>query len=347
MKRYAIYLVLAAIMVFAFTACGGDTEAETDATQDANTVNNAQDDEPIEIAHDDIAFFYEFNELGFSLEFPGSIDGIYEFHETRGFGSPFYFNNVEPGPYHRLEIIHAEWGVLASITSYPNIGYTYEALDAAREWFGPDIRITVLAETAFHVYYLIVYELEGDVAVEKHIELEYLWEVITSSFRLIVLDQNEGILYQFPDYGFYFTLPTFWEGKYGMDIREGEGDFEGWVTVELYHPATVEEFEELGFGGYTFFEGEYHRAVGTLFRFGRAPGEHFTDNEPPIMAGGSRILAQTGGYTYFMNFPSDVQHNDSLYSEVGNEYLEMVGYWREIYWEFFINGFGLIDAVEN
>ena len=146
----------------------------------------------------------------------------------------------------------------------------------------------------------------------------------------------EGMLHQFDNLGFSFVLPASWEGKYGMDIHESEG----WGTVELYHTATWEEFGELGS---TFFEGEYIRVVGTLFRFGRSPGEHFTDDEPPIMAGGSRILARTGGYTYFMNFPSDAQWNyEAPESEATLEYLEM-----ESQWEFIANSFRLLEPTEN
>ena len=38
--------------------------------------------------------------------------------------------------------------------------------------------------------------------------------------------------------------------------------------------------------------------------FDRVIGEHFTEDQPPIMSGQTIILAQTEGYTYYVHFPS-------------------------------------------
>jgi len=130
-----------------------------------------------------------------------------------------------------------------------------------------------------------------------------------------------GIFHQFDNLGFSIKFPAFWEGKYGIaEVDNFEPDLR---LVAIYHLGSAE------FGG-------------VLLRLGRAVGEHFTYDNPPLMAGGSILLKQTGGYTYFINFPSDVQH-DGPNSESGIEYLEMVGYWEPRHWDFLVNSFRLIE----
>jgi len=152
----------------------------------------------------------------------------------------------------------------------------------------------------------------------------------TSSSRQAVQPVQEdvnGVFQQFDNLGFSVVFPAFWEGKYGTEelsteLYNGIAHF-----VSLYHIATRQEIGE-----------------GRLLTLGRAVGEHFTYDEPPIMAGGSIFLAQTGGYTYFVNFPSDVQHNHSdPNSESSAEYLEMVGHWEPSHWDFLVDSFRLID----
>ena len=69
--------------------------------------------------------------------------------------------------------------------------------------------------------------------------------------------------------------------------------------------------DELGYGGY-------------LFVLGRAPGEDYTEDDPPIMAGASIFLAKERGYTYFINFPSGVEYSEAVNSKSAVEYKE----WR-------------------
>jgi len=139
-----------------------------------------------------------------------------------------------------------------------------------------------------------------------------------------VQEVTGGIVHQFDYLGFSVEFPAFWEGKYGM---EKLAYFEpGLRLVAIYHLGSAE------FGG-------------VLFRLGRAMGEHFTYDYPPFPAGGSIFLAQTGGYTYFINFPSDVQHNHlEPNSESVIEYRKMAGPWGEPgHWDFLIDSFRLID----
>jgi len=144
---------------------------------------------------------------------------------------------------------------------------------------------------------------------------------------------NEGVFHQFDNLGFSIVLPAFWEGKYDVVEFYVEYDDDIEHRVEVYHIATQEELYALvGF--------EYGGRILTL---GRAVGEHFTYYDPPIRAGGSIFLAQTGGYTYFVNFPSGVEHNEDPNSEAGVEFLEMIGHWEPSHWDFLVNSFKLIE----
>jgi hypothetical protein len=133
------------------------------------------------------------------------------------------------------------------------------------------------------------------------------------------LEQTDGIYYEFDNLGFSLVLPISWEGKYGLLVSEAEDGNRHIVTV--YHIATR---EELG--------SEY---VGTLFWLGKALDEVDTDNMP----GKTIILDQVKGYTYYVNFPSDVQYNYEVpESEATIEFLEM-----ESQIDFIINSFRLTD----
>ncbi|MCL2399676.1 MAG: hypothetical protein FWC91_08055 [Defluviitaleaceae bacterium] len=143
-------------------------------------------------------------------------------------------------------------------------------------------------------------------------------------------EEVDGIFHQFDNLGFSVVFPSFWEGKYGFYEFEVELDFGTRYFVAVYHPATREELDH------------YH--AGTIFTLGRSPRDHYTyDGELPVMAGGSILLAQEGGNTYFVNFPSGVEHSEDPNSESAIEYLEMVGHWEPEHWNFLVNSFRLID----
>jgi len=132
--------------------------------------------------------------------------------------------------------------------------------------------------------------------------------------------------HQFDSLGFSLVFPESWEGRFGLEEFDVEFDFGIRNHVNVHHIATR---QDMGHSG-------------TLFVLGRSPRDHYTEDEPPIMAGGTIILAQVDGYTYFVNFPSDVQWNyKEPESEASIEYLEM----SEVLSRhgFFTDSFRLID----
>jgi len=141
--------------------------------------------------------------------------------------------------------------------------------------------------------------------------------------------------HQFESLGFSVELPSFWEDKFGLYEFEVELDFGTRHFVEIYHIATREEMrEESGFS-----------YGGRIMTLGRSPREGYTYDDAPIMAGGTIFLSQIDGNTYFVNFPSGVEHSDN--PETSSEFLEMVGHWEPNHWDFLINSFMLIDSVET
>jgi len=126
---------------------------------------------------------------------------------------------------------------------------------------------------------------------------------------VVITSAPDGVLRQFPDLGFSLEFPASWDGEFGLN--EHEVPHEDGVNrfVAVYHRATRVETES-----------EY---TGRLWSFGRAVGEHYTDEEPPVRAGMTIILAQEGGYTYFVNGPSDVQFSEVPGSESAAEFKRM------------------------
>ena len=158
-------------------------------------------------------------------------------------------------------------------------------------------------------------------------------------------EDNAGIFHKFDNLGFSIEFPAFWEGKYGLEesyFERDSAEIGGPVDaptvivnlVSVYHIATREEF-------YILYGDEFG---GRLLTLGRAEGEHFTYDNAPIMAGGSIFLAQTGGYTYFVNFPSGIEFNyTDPNSKAAIEYLEMIGNWEPSHWDFLMDSFRITD----
>lgn len=149
----------------------------------------------------------------------------------------------------------------------------------------------------------------------------------------IPYEEWAGIFHQFDNLGFSVEFPAFWEGKYGFNNFFVEFDFGIRHFVEVFHIATREEMLE----DFLFPYG------GRIFTLGMSPREGYTYDNAPVMAGGTIFLAQTGGNTYFVNFPSGVEHNEDPYSETAIEYLEMVGHWEPSHWDFLVNSFRLME----
>lgn len=138
-------------------------------------------------------------------------------------------------------------------------------------------------------------------------------------------DETESALYENFNLGFSMQIPFSWEGKYTIEELEQTYGDEGIIkSISFSHNATMDEMGS---------------DVGWLFSFGKVTGEHFTEDEPPIMSGQTIILAQTGGYTYYVHFPSGVEYNDDPESESAVEYKEMVS---QV--DFLINTFKLITS---
>jgi len=147
-------------------------------------------------------------------------------------------------------------------------------------------------------------------------------------------EDREGISTQFDNLGFSVEFPAFWEGRYGVEKRTDELDGETAYFASIYHIATRDEL-------YALSSFEYGGRILTL---GRVEGEHFTYINMP---GSYILLARTGGYTYFVNFPSGIEFNmDDPNSEAAAEYLEMIGHWEEGHWDFLENSFRLLNGVE-
>ncbi|MCL1905544.1 MAG: hypothetical protein FWG06_00885 [Clostridiales bacterium] len=120
-------------------------------------------------------------------------------------------------------------------------------------------------------------------------------------------EQNPGaspIIYQNEQMGFSLEFPTSWEGKYSVEteVYISAADW----SVEIFHTATREEM-----------------GAGWLFNIACTPGEDYTEDQPPVMAGWCPILAQTGGCTYYAFTPSGVEYDEDPASAAGKEYREL------------------------
>jgi len=132
------------------------------------------------------------------------------------------------------------------------------------------------------------------------------WDIPNNTAIIMRYPIGAPIQYVNERLGFSIELPASWNGKYSIETSafERNGGIAG--AVSFYHNPTI---DELGYGGY-------------LFALGRAPGENYTEDDPPIYAGGCQFLAVTGGYTYFINFPSGVEYNEDPDSATASEYHE-------------------------
>ena len=143
------------------------------------------------------------------------------------------------------------------------------------------------------------------------------------------LSEDDGVEISFHDLGagFSLTFPADWDGKIGFeDIDQVEMDYGTRQLLEVFHLASRMD----GFPG-------------TLFTIGMSPSDDYTEEEPPIWAGVTIILAQEGGSTYFVNFPSGVTHNEAPSSASGTEYLEMVDYGDPGFWDFLVESFRFLN----
>ena len=338
MKKYVMILTLALVTMFAFTACGRNT----DPVQDSNSAaDNAQANEPTnELTSDPVETFYP---------------DIYLFHESAEMG--IYFS-IHPA-WHTLYGIETsefehEYGITSTTTVYHIATREMFGSDSGRMfWINrfPDTIPNdepgagiILAQAGGYTYAIgypqdseHAFDSDHPTAVQFWMMWEYLnpWDnnFVTNSFRLITPTASDGILQRFSNLGFSVEFPVFWEGKYGLHAFDVDFDFGTRHMVEVYHIATREKM--LAESGFPY--------GGRIMSLGRSPREDYTYDYPPIMAGGTIFLAQTGGNTYFVNFPSGVEHNEDPNSETAAEYLEMIGHWEPSHWDFLTNSFRLTE----
>lgn len=132
--------------------------------------------------------------------------------------------------------------------------------------------------------------------------------------------------------GFSVELPTFWKNKVDFHEFETETDHGIRHHVAMHHIATREEIlaeTNIPDGGW-------------LMTFGKSPYEGYdTHHNPPVIVGKNIILAQTGGNTYFVFFPSGVEH--VVNSETSIEYLKITEHGEATNWQFLKNTFKPIN----
>jgi len=90
MRKYAILVTLTAVMLFAFTACGGNetqTIQQPDQTLTLEVEDNQVGQDP---AHNNNGIFYQFDDLGFSFMLPSSWEGKYGIERAFDFGVNIY-----------------------------------------------------------------------------------------------------------------------------------------------------------------------------------------------------------------------------------------------------------------
>lgn len=145
--------------------------------------------------------------------------------------------------------------------------------------------------------------------------IETSGEVYENEVTAHPLDNESTILYQNLDIGFTLEFPSSWEGKF--IIKEYEIDWLGRNSIELYHKATMDEREDIGWLG----------------SFGRTSG-FYTADWPPVMAGWCPILEYKNGFTYYYQSPSDVQYSEDEtgqpITDAAREYVEMREQLKEI-----------------
>jgi len=137
-----------------------------------------------------------------------------------------------------------------------------------------------------------------------------------------------GVRHQFDFLGFSVEFPVFWEGRFGTYEFEVETEYGTKRFVQIYHLATRSDMLEY-----------FDHPGGTILTLGMSPREGYTYEYPPVMAGGTIFLAEASGRTYFVNFPSGVEHMEDPDIPSVQEYLEMVGFWNPGHWDILVDSF--------
>jgi len=233
MKRNVYLLSLVAIMLLAFTACGGIGDASTYLNENDLNVSNqnapsteesgqaertapfTEDSGEAEqsaqsASNDDEGFSYQFDNLGFAVTLPLAWYGRYEFVENSftiagdGYGAFFYAGEASLGQWTRLEL----WIDQAAIVlNFFLLGYVLPDLDPAREWFGPDFDFIYLAQGQDYTYFVMV-DLEY---AEQHLGQVFEEEIafVINSFRRFGSASTSNQDVSQLDYGAYNPFAEF------------------------------------------------------------------------------------------------------------------------------------------
>lgn len=117
-----------------------------------------------------------------------------------------------------------------------------------------------------------------------------------------------SILYVNRELNLTMEMPLSWLGRVVIDDNCTTDDRNGGQYVTVYQKATYEQ----GLDG----------PDGELFSIGRYPG-HWTEDEPPVYAGGCVLVMEAEGFTYFAITPSDVHWVESD-AEIQADYADLV-----------------------
>lgn len=119
-------------------------------------------------------------------------------------------------------------------------------------------------------------------------------------------ENSSSILYVNQEAKFTMELPLDWTKKVMIMEYAGTGEKKGIYFIDVIHQPTN---ERAGVG------------CGTIFCMDIRPGQWSEDN-PPVAAGWSRLALQTDTHAYFVRTPSDVQYLEDD-EQLSQEYLSM------------------------
>jgi hypothetical protein len=133
-----------------------------------------------------------------------------------------------------------------------------------------------------------------------------------------------GILHQFDDLGFSFSLPASWEGKYSISRNEHESSIGTIREVHVYHTATAEEFGM--------------EIAGSLVHIAKLPVYDGMEDDAI-----GHVLAQTEEYVYVARYPQDSPYEYGSTDELAVQYMEMLD--DLVGWDdnFIVKNFKLLD----
>lgn len=253
---------------------------------------------------------YENTETGIGIVFPQEYAGKYTiFQYDVGMYSVFHnatfelFKEKDPDSYRGVLFSIEKW----SIAAEEDIAYMNEA---AIPLFQTDEFAYFLRQpTPMDCY---EDEMENP-ATKEYIALyadDMINKIAESAYPLVEMEiedssqsePQQGILYVNERLAFSVEFPADWEGLFEIAENYVECNERGGAGITVYQKASRDIDSDSG----------------AIFYIARWIGT-WTDEEPPIYAGGSTVVLQSGKYTYILRTPSDVQHIEDD-EEIDSEY---------------------------